>query len=271
MNDPKKNNPPAEALLEISGVSKSFGGVHAVRAVSFSLMPATITGLIGPNGAGKTTLFNLITSVFPVDSGTILFRGESTHKNRINALVKKGIARTFQNVELFESMTVLENILVGQHTRTRCGMLESMLRLPRTRREERATRQKAGELLEFVGLSDAAEKKCSDLPFGWQRLLELARALAAQPKLLLLDEPAAGLNIVETAGLGELIRKIQATGVTILLVEHDMSLTMGVSGNIVVLDQGTKIAEGPPREIQANEAVIQAYLGRNRKNGQTRG
>jgi len=265
MKNTEENKAQTDPLLEINAVSKSFGGVRAVRDLSFSLTPGTITGLIGPNGAGKTTLFNLITSVFPADSGTIRFCGESTRRDRINELVKKGIARTFQNVELFESMSVLENILVGQHTRTRCGILGSMLRPPWVRREEQNARENAAKLLEFVGLSDVAEKKCGDLPFGWQRLLELARALAARPKLLLLDEPAAGLNIVETARLGELIRKIQGTGVTILLVEHDMSLTMEVSDKIVVLDQGAKIAEGPPREVQADEAVIQAYLGVGRK------
>ena len=264
MKNREEDKAQGAPLLEINALSKSFGGVHAVREVSFSLTAGTITGLIGPNGAGKTTLFNLITSVFPADSGTIRFCGENTGRTRINELVQKGIARTFQNVELFESMSVLENILVGQHTRTRCGILGSMLRPPWVRREEQNARENAAELLEFVGLSDVAEKKCGDLPFGWQRLLELARALAARPKLLLLDEPAAGLNIVETAALGELIRKVQSTGVTILLVEHDMSLTMEVCDRIVVLDQGAKIAEDTPREVQNNEAVIQAYLGKNR-------
>ncbi|MDZ7830797.1 MAG: ABC transporter ATP-binding protein [Desulfobacterales bacterium] len=261
MSDQNENKPDNPPLLSVEGVSKAFGGVQAVRNVSFSLAPGTITGLIGPNGAGKTTLFNLITSVFPANSGKIAFDGTAVHKLRINDLVRRGIARTFQNVELFESMTVLENILVGQHTRMRCGMWGSIFRFPRVRREERQARENAMALLSFVGIDAYANQKSSDLPFGWQRLLELARALAAQPKLLLLDEPAAGLNITETAQLGKLIQKIREQGITILLVEHDMSLTMSVSDKIIVLDQGEKIAEGLPREVQDNEAVIKAYLG----------
>jgi branched-chain amino acid transport system ATP-binding protein len=261
MNDPEENRAASAPILEVTGASKAFGGVRALREVSFRLASGTITGLIGPNGAGKTTLFNLITGVFPADSGRIAFCGEPVHQARIHELVERGIARTFQNVELFGSMSVLENILVGEHTQTRCGMWGSILRPPWVRREEAEAREQAVAFLEFVGLEGVAHQRCSDLPFGWQRLLELARALAARPKLLLLDEPAAGLNIVETGQLGELIRKIRASGVTVLLVEHDMSLTMEVSEQVLVLDQGEKIAEGPPREIQADEAVIRAYLG----------
>lgn len=261
MSDQNENKLDSPPLLAIEGVSKSFGGVQAVRNVGFALAPGTITGLIGPNGAGKTTLFNLITGVFPANTGKIAFEGAPTDKLGINDLVRRGIARTFQNVELFESMTVLENILVGQYVRTRCGMWGSIFRLPWVRREELQARENAIRLLEFVGIDAYANQKSSDLAFGWQRLLELARALAAQPKLLLLDEPAAGLNITETAQLGKLIQKIREQGITILLVEHDMSLTMSVSDKIIVLDQGQKIAEGLPREVQANEAVIKAYLG----------
>jgi len=248
-------------LLEIEKVDKSFGGVQALSDISFSLNPGSITGLIGPNGAGKTTLFNLISGVFPVDKGKIKFSGNNIKNKKPHHLVELGISRTFQNVELFESMTVLDNILVGQHTRTRCGMWGSILRFPWVAAEEKKAHDFAMELLDFVGLNGHADKTSGDLPFGWQRLLEIARALASSPKLLLLDEPAAGLNIVETMQLGDLIRKIRGQGVTVLLVEHDMSLTMEISDWIVVLDQGKKIAEGSPRTVQADEAVITAYLG----------
>jgi branched-chain amino acid transport system ATP-binding protein len=247
--------------LVVENVSKAFGGVQALSGVSFQLKPATITGLIGPNGAGKTTLFNLITGIFPADTGDIVFDGSNTRNKKVHELVERGIARTFQNVELFESMTVLENVLVGRHVRTRCGILGSILRFPWMRHEESQATQTALHLLDFIGLKEYASRKSGDLAFGWQRLLELARALASDPKLLLLDEPAAGLNMVETLQLGDLIRKIRDQGVTILLVEHDMSLTMEISDSIVVLDQGKKIAEGSPRSIQENESVVKAYLG----------
>jgi len=253
------NNPE---LLIIDSISKAFGGVQALTNVSFTLEQGSITGLIGPNGAGKTTLFNLVTGIFPIDSGSIRFSGRSLRGKKVHELVGMGIARTFQNVELFESMTVLENILVGMHTRTRCGMLGSIIRPPWVGREERRATEKAQSLLAFVGLSAYAGRKSADLPFGWQRLLEMARALAAGPELLLLDEPAAGLNMGETAQLGDLIRNIRKQGITVLLVEHDMSLTMSVSDRIVVLDQGKKIADGPPRAIQSDEAVMAAYLGK---------
>jgi branched-chain amino acid transport system ATP-binding protein len=254
-----------QSLLVVEGVYKTFGGVQAISDVSFALNQLTITGLIGPNGAGKTTLFNLITGIFPVDKGNIIFDGHNIRNKKVHELVKYGVARTFQNVELFESMTVLENVLVGQHTRTKCGMLGSIARFPWVMREETQSIQKAIDLLNFIGLGEHADKKSADLPFGWQRLLELARALASDPKLLLLDEPAAGLNMVETMQLGDLIRKIRGQGITILLVEHDMSLTMEVSDDIVVLDQGKKIAQGSPRSIQENDAVMQAYLGTAKK------
>jgi branched-chain amino acid transport system ATP-binding protein len=248
-------------LLIVKNVSKAFGGVQALSNVSFQLHPSTITGLIGPNGAGKTTLFNLITGIFPADTGDIFFNGANTRNKKVHEIVKYGIARTFQNVELFESMTALENVLVGQHARSRCGMWGSISRFPWVRHEETRATQIAMDLLDFIGLREYALRKSGDLAFGWQRLLELARALASGPKLLLLDEPAAGLNMVETLQLGDLIRKVRDQGITILLVEHDMSLTMEISDSIVVLDQGRKIAEGPPRSIQENDAVMKAYLG----------
>ncbi len=252
-------------LLAINSVSKSFGGVRALADITFSLNAGTITGLIGPNGAGKTTLFNLITGVFPADSGEMHFDGQPMTRQPVHERVRWGIARTFQNVELFESMTVLENILVGRHTRIHYGMLASMIRNPGVYRKEKTAVGKALDLLDFVGLREYAYRQSGDLAFGWQRLLELGRALASRPRLLLLDEPAAGLNIVETMQLGELIKKIRNQGITILLVEHDMSLTMDVSDRIIVLDQGQKIAEGSPREIQENKAVMKAYLGESRR------
>jgi branched-chain amino acid transport system ATP-binding protein len=254
------------ALLAIDSVSRAFGGVRALTDITFSLNAGTITGLIGPNGAGKTTLFNLITGVFPTDAGRIRFEGRLIDHRPVYERVRHGIARTFQNVELFESMTVLENILVGQHTRIHYGMLASLIRLPGVRREEKQATAQAFALLDFIGLREYADRQSGDLPFGWQRLLELGRALASRPRLLLLDEPAAGLNIVETLQLGDLIKKIRGQGITILLVEHDMSLTMDVSDRIIVLDQGKKIADGIPREIQENEAVMKAYLGETRRN-----
>jgi len=233
-------------LLRIENVYKAFGGVQALNDITFSLSSGSITGLIGPNGAGKTTLFNLISGVFPADKGRIVFDGADIRNKKSHLLVGLGIARTFQNVELFETMTVLENILVGQYTRTRCGMWGSILRFPWISAEEKNSHRIASEILDFVGLSQYADHTSSDLPFGWQRLLEIARALASGPKLLLLDEPAAGLNIVETLKLGDLIRKIRDQDITVLLVEHDMSLTMEISDQIVVLDQGKKSPKAPP-------------------------
>ena len=249
-------------LLTIHSISRSFGGVQALEDITFSLAPRTITGLIGPNGAGKTTLFNLVTGIFPPDSGSMEFSGESLAGKTIHKRVELGIARTFQNVELFSSMSVLENIQVGMHVRTRCGILGSVLKTPGIVAEERKSRERSFELLEFIGLADYADRKSADLPFGWQRLLELARALASNPRLMLLDEPAAGLNMNETDRLGELIENIRQQGITVLLVEHDMALTMRVCDRIIVLDQGKKIAEGSPRAIQSDEAVMAAYLGK---------
>ncbi|MFP4193479.1 MAG: ABC transporter ATP-binding protein [Desulfosalsimonas sp.] len=264
MNAGAKPITDSRTVLEVKNVDKSFGGIRALRDISFILQHGSITGLIGPNGAGKTTLFNLITGIFPADRGEIRFNGRPVNGFRIHELVELGIARTFQNVELFGSMSALENIMVGMHTRTRCGMIGSILRLPRIINEERRTADKALELLEFVGLEKYAHQKSGDLPFGWQRMLELARALAAEPELLLLDEPAAGLNMSETRELEVLISHIRDQGMGILLVEHDMNLTMSVCDKIVVLDQGRKIAEGPPRAVQSDEAVMAAYLGKAR-------
>jgi branched-chain amino acid transport system ATP-binding protein len=248
-------------ILQIRSVSKAFGGVRALAGVSVEFDAGLIMGLIGPNGAGKTTLFNVISGAYIPDSGEISLQGIPILGKRVQDIVRLGISRTFQNVELFDSMSVIENIMVGRHVRTRSGFWGAVTRMPSIRREEKALRERARELLEFVGLTAQADQRSGDLPFGWQRLLEIARALASDPKLLLLDEPAAGLNAVETQSLGELIRKIRDRGVTVMLVEHDMSLTMSVCDRIIVLDQGGKLAEGTPREIQANTAVMAAYLG----------
>jgi branched-chain amino acid transport system ATP-binding protein len=264
MNAGTLNAPAAgDGILEVSSLSKAFGGLQVLYDISFSVTRGTIHAVIGPNGAGKTTFFNLATGVYSPDSGRILFEKREIQGRRVHELVARGIARTFQNVELFESLSVLENVLVGQYVRTRCGVWGALGRWPWVRREEREARERAMALLEFVGLQDKAEQRSSDLPFGWQRLLEIARALAAQPLLLLLDEPAAGLNAVETQLLGELIQQIKAQGITVLLVEHDMSLTMEISDRLLVLDQGKKLAEGTAKEIQSNEKVMAAYLGKS--------
>lgn len=248
-------------LLRVDGLGKAFGGIQALHNVSFEVFPETIHAVIGPNGAGKTTLFNSITGAYSPEEGRILYGEKEIQGRKVHELVAAGIARTFQNVELFGSMTVLENVLVGQHVRTRCGFWGAMCRWPSVLREEKAARKRAMELLEFVGLEKVADQRSLDLPFGWQRFLEIGRALAAEPRLMLLDEPASGLNPVETHQLGDLLQEIKKRGVTLLLVEHDMGLTMGISDYILVLHQGKKLAEGTPREIQANEEVIKAYLG----------
>lgn len=261
-HEEKKNSRP---ILSIQSVYKAFGGIQALGNVSFDIEPGNIQGLIGPNGAGKTTLFNLISGVYTPDKGAILFDGIKVQNREVHELVAWGIARTFQNVELFESMSVLENVMVGEHVKTKCGFWGAITRMPSVLKEERRSHETAMELLSFVGLEEHAGRRSGDLPFGWQRLLEIARALASNPKLLLLDEPAAGLNAVETRKLGGLIEKIRSQGASLLLVEHDMSLTMEISDRIAVLDQGRLIAEGTPRQVQSDEAVMAAYLGHARE------
>ena len=259
VSSPPDNN--GRAMLEVCSLTKKFGGVTAQDNISFSIEPGIVCGLIGPNGAGKTTLFNMITGIYKPDSGRVLFNGKPTRKMAVYQLVKAGIARTFQHVELFGSMTLLENVLVGMHVRTKSGFWGAVTRLPWVVKEERQAREKALELLEFTGLSDYAHRPAGDLPVGRQKMAEIARALASDPQLLLLDEPAAGLNAVETDALGRLIQKVKKKGITMMLVEHDMSLAMGISDKIIVLDRGKKLAEGTPREIQNNQAVMEAYLG----------
>ncbi|MCG8686007.1 MAG: ABC transporter ATP-binding protein [Desulfobacterales bacterium] len=251
----------AQDILKVDSLTKMFGGVKAQDDISFTIEPGIVCGLIGPNGAGKTTLFNMITGIYTPDAGDVIFNGKNTRKMAVHQLVKAGIARTFQHVELFASMTLIENVMVGMHVRTKSGFWGAVTRLPWVRREEKAALEKAEELLEFTGLSDYAKKAAGDLPVGLQKTAEIARALASDPLLLLLDEPAAGLNAVETERLGQLIRQVKEKGVTMMLVEHDMSLAMGISDKIIVLDQGRKLAQGTPREIQNNEAVMAAYLG----------
>jgi branched-chain amino acid transport system ATP-binding protein len=252
---------PEGALLDAERLTKSFGGVRAVQEVSFSVQSGKIKGIIGPNGAGKTTVFNLITGVYRPDSGSIRFRGETCTELTPHQVAARGIARTFQNVELFERMSVIENVMVGRHPRTRAGFVSAAFGLARARREERLIRERSLEILEFVGMADRADWVSAALPFGLQRVLEIARALATEPRLLLLDEPASGLNAMETRALGHLLSRIRDAGITVLLVEHDMSLTMEICDEILVMDYGRPLAEGTPREIQRNPQVIAAYLG----------
>lgn len=252
-------------LLRLDNVKKSFGGLLAVRDVSFEVQEGQIKALIGPNGAGKTTTFNLICGIDTLSSGQIHFDGKDISRKPSHVIAKLGMARTFQNLRLFSKMSVLENVMVGRHCRSHGEVLATGLLLPQAQRQERSITDKAMELLDFVGLSSRSRERAHELPYGQQRLLELARALATDPKLLLLDEPAAGLNDAETEALANLIQKIRDKGITILLVEHDMGLVMDISDDVVVLDYGGKIAEGPPDVVSNDERVIEAYLGRGAK------
>jgi branched-chain amino acid transport system ATP-binding protein len=250
-----------DKILEMSSVTKSFGGLTALTNVSFSVTQGQIKSLIGPNGAGKTTLYNIVTGIESLTAGEIWFLGERIDGLKPHVITNKGVARTFQNVELFENMSVIENVMLGRHARTRAGVLGGALKLPAARREEEAILNRSMELLEFVGLKERAYEDSSGLPFGLQRYLEIARALAAEPKLLLLDEPASGLDTAEAQTLCDIMLRIRDTGITVLLVEHNMEVAMELSDEIVVLNYGMKIAEGTSREIQGNHEVIAAYLG----------
>jgi branched-chain amino acid transport system ATP-binding protein len=248
-------------MLEVSGITQIFGGVTALEDVSFSINKGEITGVIGPNGAGKTTLFNIITGIYTQTAGRVTLNGSDVSGLPPEKLARLGMVRTFQNIELFGGMTVLENVMVGLHTRSSSGLLACSLRMPWSRTEESRIRSGAFKWLEFTGITDLADITAGNLPFGKGRMLEIARALAVEPSIILMDEPAAGLNSHETLDLARLIQRIRDLGITVVLVEHDMELVMDICDRIVVLNLGRKLAEGTPREIQENHEVIAAYLG----------
>jgi len=252
------------AILELKEITKKFGGLTAVDGVSLKVEDGQICALIGPNGAGKTTVFNMITGAYQVSGGDIVFNGESICGRKSHQIVEKGIARTFQNIRLFKSATVLENVMTGFHCKTKTGMLNVIFKPGMCRKEEAETREKSIEILRFLGLAEVRDLEARNIPYGHQRLLEIGRALATSPKLLLLDEPAAGMNSQEKEELVKTIRKIRdAYHLAILLVEHDMELIMGISEQITVINFGRKIASGTANEIQRNNDVIEAYLGRS--------